>query len=447
MRRAAASVLDWSVWSLPGRLLGSVLLVDLLAFSLVVFGAITTPPVTYESGVGAGLTLLFGAVLHSEISLRLERVRRRLVRETANIDLSSVWTFAAVILLPVTMASVLVIVLYVYLHFRVWRPAKSPAYRQVFNTSTVVLAAHAAAGIASYVSLGSENPLHSAFGPLVVVAEILAYTVVNTCLVVGVVVISSNRSVREILGHGDELVLELTTLSLGALLALAVSAGGPALVVFALPPLLVLHRAVLARQLERAADTDGKTGLLTAAAWHRQTVHQLQRLRESDGSAAVLIMDLDHFKRVNDTYGHLAGDAVLRSVAMAVQGEVREQDLVGRFGGEEFVVLLPRPDEATYTYMELQRIAERIRRSVSRLAVTIPTPDGPLTINEVSRLDRRSGGARGRHDRAGPRCGGRLGVVRGQASRPQHGAARPSRRPRDPPAACPRRGHRTARLT
>jgi diguanylate cyclase (GGDEF)-like protein len=384
VRRAAESVLGWGVWSLPGRLLGSVLLVDLLAFSLVLFDALTTSPTIYASALVGGLTLLFGAILHSEVSLRLERVRRRLIRETANIDLSSVWTFAAVILLPVAMASMLIIAIYLYLHFRVWRPAKSPAYRQVFNTSTVVLAAHAAAGIVSYVSFGVGDPLHSGTGPVAVLAAMLAYTVVNTCLVVGVVVVSSNKSVREILGHGDELVLEAATLSLGALVALAVSAGGPVLVVFSLPPLLVLHRAVMARQLERAADTDGKTGLLTAAAWHRLTVQYLQRMRESDGSAAVLILDLDHFKQVNDTHGHLAGDAVLRNVAMAVQGEVREQDLVGRFGGEEFVVLLPRPDEPTYTYVELQRIAERIRRSVARLAVTIPTPDGPLTINDVS---------------------------------------------------------------
>ncbi len=384
MRRTARSLLDWDVWSLPGRLLGSVLLVDLLAFSLVLFDALTSPIHTYGSGPAIGSALLLGAVAHSEISLRLERIRRRVVRETAHIDLSSVWTFAAVILLPITLAAVLIIVLDLYLHFRVWRPAKSPAYRQVFSTSTVLLAAHAAAGIASYVSLGAPDPLQSGLGPLAVLAAILAYTVVNTCLVVGVVVVSSNQSVREIIGHGDELVLEIATLSLGTLVALGVSAGGAVLVVFALPPMLVLHRAVLARQLERAADTDDKTGLLTAAAWHRQSVQQLQRLRECNGSAAVLIMDLDHFKKVNDTYGHLAGDAVLRSVAMAVQGEVREQDLVGRFGGEEFVVLLPRPDEPTYTYMELQRIAERIRRSVARLGVTIPTPDGPLTINDVS---------------------------------------------------------------
>jgi diguanylate cyclase (GGDEF)-like protein len=384
VRRAAESVLGWGLWALPGRLLGSVVLVDLLALLLVLFDAATAPPDSYASGAVAGAALLFGAVTHSEVSLRLERMRRRVVRETAQIDLSSVWTFAAVILLPITMAAALVIAFDFYLYLRVRRQAKSPPYRLVFSTATVLLAAHAAAGIATYISLGAPDPLHSDLGPLAVVAAMLAYTVVNTCLVVGVVVISSHQSVREILGHGDELVLEAATLSLGALVALAVSAGGPVLVLFSLPPLLVLHRAVLARQLERAADTDDKTGLLTAAAWHRLTVQHLQRMRESGGSAAVLILDLDHFKQVNDTHGHLAGDAVLRSVAMAVQGEVREQDLVGRFGGEEFVVMLPRPDEPTYTYVELQRIAERIRRSVARLAVTIPTPDGPLTINDVS---------------------------------------------------------------
>ena len=109
---------------------------------------------------------------------------------------------------------------------------------------------------------------------------------------------------------------------------------------FVLPPVLVLHRAVLVHQLAEAARTDLKTGLLNAAAWHTQAERALSRNRRDDSPRGVLVLDLDHFKRVNDTYGHLAGDNVLVAVADALRGEVRDRDLVGRFGGEEFVVLL-----------------------------------------------------------------------------------------------------------
>lgn len=225
MTQRSWGIPGWAIWSLPGRLLGSVLLIDLFAVTLVVIDAMATPLAVYPPAVLAAGTLLVGGVVHSEISLRLERVRRRVVQETAHIDLSSVWTFAAVLLVPVGMATVITVVLYLYLHFRVWRPAKSPAYRQVFTTATVVLAIHAAAGTMAYAGMGAAEPLHSLSGPLTVIAALLAYTVVNTCLVVGAVVISANKTVREVLGHGDELVLEVATLSLGALVALALSEG------------------------------------------------------------------------------------------------------------------------------------------------------------------------------------------------------------------------------
>jgi diguanylate cyclase (GGDEF)-like protein len=96
----------------------------------------------------------------------------------------------------------------------------------------------------------------------------------------------------------------------------------------------------------------------------------------------VLVLDLDHFKAVNDTHGHLAGDQVLAAVAGAVRAEVRERDLVGRFGGEEFVVLLAGP--AAGAAAELEAVAERIRSRVADLRVEIPTPDGPLTVSGLT---------------------------------------------------------------
>jgi diguanylate cyclase (GGDEF)-like protein len=377
-------VSHWGIWSLPGRLLSAVVVVELLAAAIVGFEAITTPLGAYGTAAIVAGSLAAGGVLHAEISVRVERVRRRIGLESAQIDLTSVWMFSSALLLPPVMAAIVVVVLEAFLYFRVWRGAKTPFYRQVFTTATVVLAVHAAAGVNLALGGGAPSFASGTAGLLPIIAALLAYTVVNTFLVLGVVVISSKKSVRELLGRGDEIILEISSLCLGALISLAVTAAGPWLVVMALPPLVVLHRAVLVRTLQEAVDKDSKTGLLTAAAWQKRAMHQVAKAREGTRSAAVLILDLDHFKRVNDTYGHLAGDAVLRAVATRLKAEVREQDQVGRFGGEEFLILLPGGTTAASAHIELQRVAERIRSGVADLSVEIPTADGPLTIEGLS---------------------------------------------------------------
>jgi diguanylate cyclase (GGDEF)-like protein len=191
--------------------------------------------------------------------------------------------------------------------------------------------------------------------------------------------------VGEVLGTADENLLEIATLCVGALVAAAMAVN-PWLIVLAVPPLLVLQQAVLVRHLEKVASTDAKTGLLNSAAWHLRAERAVVRRGRHPAAAALLVLDLDHFKNVNDTYGHLAGDVVLLAVADALRAEVRDDDLVGRFGGEEFVVLLAgRADQPdTETLAAAQRVADRIRRRVASLAVGIETPDGPLTIAGLS---------------------------------------------------------------
>ena len=321
-------------------------------------------------------------VLHTEIAFRVERARRR-VTPSPHIDLSSVWTFAAALLVSPLLATVTTAVIYLHLYVRVWRPTKQAAYRWTFTTCTVVLAVHAAC--AAVAAVGSSDMFGSGSGLAAIVFALLCYTVINTCLVVGVIVISApDRTFREVVGRGDEVVLELSTLAMGALAAGAITVQSPLHVILVLPPLVVLHRAVLVRHLQDVASTDGKTGLLNAAAWQDKAARVLDRAVRSQGSAALLILDLDHFKLVNDRHGHLAGDRVLSSVAEALRAEVRDNDLVGRFGGEEFVIMLPGHEGAEYDRAELVAVAERIRRRVAALAVAIDTPDGPLTVDDLT---------------------------------------------------------------
>jgi diguanylate cyclase (GGDEF)-like protein len=360
-----------------------ILLVELTAFGLfmldVSHGSFT------QTALLTTLILCVLGLVHTEIAVGLERLRRQ-VTDTPHGDLSSVWTFAGAMLLPPSLATVVVVVIFTHQWFRVWRSIQVPVYRHMFSTATVVLAAHAASAVLNYAGDGGRPAFGSAKELLVVVLAILAYATVNTGLVAAAIALSAampKPSPAQLIGHWDDNMLELATLCLGALAALTL-ATKPWLVVLVMAPLLVLHRAVLVRQLEEVASTDSKTGLLNAAAWHTRAAKELRRAQRGRNTAAVLIMDLDHFKAVNDDHGHLAGDEVLSAVAAAVRGEVREHDLVGRFGGEEFVVLLPELGRELHGNGELHAIAERIRHRISTLSVAVATPNGSLNIAGLS---------------------------------------------------------------
>jgi GGDEF domain-containing protein len=94
--------------------------------------------------------------------------------------------------------------------------------------------------------------------------------------------------------------------------------------------------------LAAPARTDAKTGLLNVTAWQREAEAAIATALRHEEPLALLLADVDHFKEVNDTFGHLTGDEVLRALAAELTQRVKETDYVGRFGGKEFVVLLPK---------------------------------------------------------------------------------------------------------
>ncbi len=108
--------------------------------------------------------------------------------------------------------------------------------------------------------------------------------------------------------------------------------------------ILLAHRDEAARELERLATVDDLTGVLNRRAWMERATAALSVSARHGHPVAVLMIDLDHFKRINDAQGHDAGDRALSFVAKALQTAVREGDLVGRYGGEEFCVLMNHAD-------------------------------------------------------------------------------------------------------
>ena len=122
------------------------------------------------------------------------------------------------------------------------------------------------------------------------------------------------------------------------------------------------------QDLYEAAKVDSLTGAYTRVFSVAVMQRALRKAREEDRPLAVLMVDLDHFKRINDAHGHARGDTVLRETTRAIQSMLRADDIVGRFGGEEFVVLLPGAD-----LRQALGAAERCRAAVERMDV----PDAP----------------------------------------------------------------------
>lgn len=364
----------WALWSLPRSALVVVLLVEVLAAAVLAAGAGRHVGNLPGQWLWIVVVLLACGAVSTEASLGVERLRRR-TDETPHIDLSSVWALAAAILLPGLVAGALVAALYAHIYLRIWRRSGVPPYRFLFSVATVVLAVQAASAVVHHLVDG--DPFRSGSGMVAVLLALVAYAVVNMVLVAAVIVLSGpTRNLStfvQVVSHSDEAVLEFATLSMGVLVAGATASFGAPYAVLVLPPLIVLHRTVLVRQFEEAASTDSKTGLLNAATWHVQAGREMRRAERGHGQATVLVLDLDHFKLVNDRYGHLVGDQVLAAVAAAVRAEVRDEDIVGRFGGEEFVVLLRGADGGPGGAREAAEVvAERIRARVAGLRVAVP---------------------------------------------------------------------------
>lgn len=369
------AVRRWRLWEISQRVAIPILVLELLTVAAVVAISTASPIPTIDRWLTSVVIIAVG-LAHAEIVLNVERVRRRL-GDSNHVDLSSVWTFCGALVLPPALAAATAVVVHIHGWARTGEPPRVPSYRAVFSTTTVVLACIVTSAAQEHFGILARITARDAGDVLLIVGLIGLYTVVNSGLIAAAVAATApNPTLARVLGNWEDNVLEIATLALGALAAIAISIHLSFMMLVVLP-LLVLHRAVLVRQLEHAASTDSKTGLLNAAAWHTRS-ESLLRTARKDRCFAVLVLDLDFFKTVNDTYGHLVGDQVLAAVASSLRTVARDRDVIGRFGGEEFVILLNCPPSDVIT------IAERIRQTVSALEVEIPTPDGPLSIGGQS---------------------------------------------------------------
>ncbi len=320
---------------------------------------------------GRCLLLLALYAVFEEVSRRESMLRIRLSNGPRP-DMTSVWTLAAAVTLPLGYAVVLIAVLRGHRWLRHQRARDVRPYVAWLGFATSILACASARYVVLYVHKQIQHLPHGLTDGLIIALAIIAYTLVNRLLVylAGAALHALNG--QSVLGSWDDNLLELATLCLGGLASVAVL-NEPWVTPLVLMPMILLQRGALIRELETVASTDSKTGLLNAIAWEQLAQRELSRSSRDLLNAAILIIDLDRFKAVNDSYGHLAGDVVLREIGRCLTTELRDYDTVGRFGGEEFVALLPDVSAA-----EAAIIAERVRARINTLRMSVLAPDAEI---------------------------------------------------------------------
>jgi diguanylate cyclase (GGDEF)-like protein len=312
-----------------------------------------------DTALSDGQILLFAAFLGCA-AICVEATRAWGAPPPGTRDLLSVWWLPAALLLPPLYALTAPALIGGLAH---WRAGRGPVYWRVFTAAALGLAGAAASAL--FHLAGAHGHWFLDPATLVIAAGCAVLFVITNAVLVAIAVLAADpgASGPNALWDPESLLLDLTGLCAGVLVTIA-CALSPVLLALALSPVTLLQRSLLHQQLRTAAQTDAKTGLLNAAAWQREADAKIRKAQRAGQPVALLLADIDHFKRVNDTYGHLAGDEMLARTAAALARHVRVGDVPGRFGGEEFVVLLPGADER-----EACSVAERLRERVSAIAL------------------------------------------------------------------------------
>ena len=284
---------------------------------------------------------------------------------------TGVFLVAAALLLPPELVAMMAAVQ----HVPDWLKRRLPFHIQMFNIANHTLGVMGGWFVA-------ETIVHShVFGPgrattaFAGMAACGVYVGINHALLAPMLRFARGHSLRESgLFSYENLSTDLVLGSLGVGVA-ALWHYDVWLLPFAVAPLLLIHRSLSVPALEAEARVDPKTGLFNARHFAAALRDELGRATRFERPMALIMADLDLLRDINNTYGHLAGDAVLAGVANVFREQLREYDVPARFGGEEFTILLPETRAA-----EAAEIAERIRRAVASTAFEVSTSSEPIRV-------------------------------------------------------------------
>ncbi|HEY3951985.1 MAG TPA: GGDEF domain-containing protein [Streptosporangiaceae bacterium] len=367
-----ARLRSWPIWELPHWLASLVTGVVAAYVCAVVAAATQTSFSLHDLAL---FVLLLGFMAAS-----IELTRRAGDPAGLSMDVYGVWQLPIAIFLPPVFALIAPIS---KLALTQWRTRQTVLYRRIFTTSAQGLAYGAASAIfhvaRNHVPFVTAGPGYHwlIWVAAAAMCALIRWTINATLVLTAVKGSDQGVSIRQMQFGKEPLYNDLAELCIG-LAATVLIAVNWFLVALFLPAVTLLQRSLRHAQLENASRVDAKTGLLNAATWQREASIELSRATRTRTPLAVAMIDIDHFKQVNDTYGHLAGDAVLATLSATLRALLREYDIIGRFGGEEFAILLPQTD-----MVKAEQITERLRAKLAEITVTTGTGAGaeaPLQV-------------------------------------------------------------------
>jgi diguanylate cyclase (GGDEF)-like protein len=363
--RGMNAVRDGAIWRLPRRLIVFVLTVITAHVAAVGIAAPLTSFRTHD-------LVLFG-VLVACTAIAVEWSRRAKEQHGLSKDVQGVWEFPVAILLPPLFALLAPLP---RLALTQWRVSRAPLHRRIFSCASIGLSYLAASltfrGLSRLAAhTGGGELSRDLLWTLLVAFSAVVMSAVNKAIIMTAVKgADPSVRIRNRVFERESLYNDLAEICIGILLTYAV-AGNLFLAPAALPVITLLQRSLRHAQLLTDARADSKTGLLNAATWEHEAAAEVSRAVRAKSALAVALLDIDRFKVINDTYGHLVGDQVIKEIARALNGMLREYDRAGRFGGEEFSLLLPHTRA-----VDAFRIAERVRANIAGLSIIAPGATG-----------------------------------------------------------------------
>jgi diguanylate cyclase (GGDEF)-like protein len=358
---ARADYRKWAWWQVPPLLRAYVAVVVLGALGVACFAASQTTWSAVDEE--KYLLLLACGMISIAATPRIAYSQGALVR-----DFVTAWVLPVAILLPPVYAMVTPAPIYILTQLRVH---KGLVYRRVFTVAAIGVAYGAASLIfrvfpQSFAGGAIGTGMHAVTWTIAVCACEIVGGRGHRFLIIGGIKLSDLKAhvvLQEF--NREALQGDFAEFHLGVLITIVVAVS-PVLAIFAVPTVLLIRRFMMHEQLLAKSRIDTKTGLLNSSTWETEAATEVERAHRTETPLSVALVDIDHFKAVNDTHGHLVGDIVLRAVTDAIREHLRSYDLAGRFGGEEFVVLLPQAREA-----DAISIAERLRTHIAALAIPI----------------------------------------------------------------------------
>jgi diguanylate cyclase (GGDEF)-like protein/putative nucleotidyltransferase with HDIG domain len=252
-----------------------------------------------------------------------------------------------------------------------WLKVRYPWYIQSFNIFNHTLNLLGAWAVGELVrDLGLDRELSFALSGLL---ACVVFVALNHVLLATMLHFARGHSLRSTgLFSVDSLSTDLVLAALGVAFA-SLWRWNPYLIPTAIAPLVLIHRSLSVPALQEEARVDPKTGLFNARFFASALREELGRASRLERPLSIIMADLDLLRDINNAYGHLAGDAVLKGISEVFRKQLRHYDVPARFGGEEFAILLPEtpPEQAL-------EIAERIRRAVADQRFEVETSSEPI---------------------------------------------------------------------